>query len=191
MFVLCLAVHAKRFQCHKQQWIHSSQMKRVCRRFHWQILWWDCTESSWRMQLMSFLSLLKQRSIQQYTSVVYKTRTVLDPSQNLFLAMYVMSLCHSHWHLWVILFLAIMYFTEYHSDWMLTVGTQTSVSFNHCLHIPITESVNEMSICVLFVDFIITHKTGYASHEQPQKNLHYMMTKHKIPVNWLKFQTIW
>jgi len=81
--------------------------------------------------------------------MVYKTRTVLDPSQNLLLAMYVMSLCHTHWHLWVILFLAIMYFTEYHSAWMLIDGTQTSVSFNHCLHIPITESVNEMSMCAL------------------------------------------
>jgi len=41
------------------------------------------------MQLISVLSLLKQSSIQQYTSVVYKTRTALDPSQNLFFAMYV------------------------------------------------------------------------------------------------------
>ena len=63
--------------------------------------------------------------------------------------------------------------------------------FSHCLYIPITESVNEMSICVLFIEFIITHKTGNASHEQPQNNLHYMMTEHKIPANWLKFQTIW
>jgi hypothetical protein len=69
------------------------------------------------------------------------------------------------------------------------VGTQTSVSFNHCLYIPITESVNEMSICVLLIEFIITYERGNASHEHPQ-NLHYMMTEHKIPANWLKFQTI-
>jgi len=74
------------------------------------------------------------------------------------------------------------------------VGTQTPVSFSHCLHIPITESVNEMSICVLFIEFIITYKTGNASHEEPHNNLYYMMTKHKIPlagILCLKFQTIW
>jgi hypothetical protein len=61
---------------------------------------------------------------------------------------------------------------------------QISVSFNHCLYNPITESVIEMSICVLFIwiYFYSQNSQCFSLTATEQPSLH--DDEHQIPANW-------
>jgi len=171
MCVLCLAVHAKRFQCHKQQWIHSSQMKR-------------------KQTTISLANSVVRLHREQFKNAVNEFPVTTQTEQHS--AVDISGL----WDKNTAGFLTVSLLGHVCDVFMpyslASVGDL--ISCNHVIYwIPFCLSGYDWDteICVLFIQFNITHKTGNSSHEQPQNNLHYMMTEHKIPANWLKFQTIW